>query len=76
MKAIVTVMPKDGILDPQGQAIKAALGSLGFEDVKDVRQGKIIELNFAAQATEKEIKKMCEMLLANTVIESYRIQMD
>ena len=65
------------MLDPQGEAIRHALGSLGFQGVSGVRQGKVIELDLAATdkaAAEAEVKAMCEKLLANTVIESYRIE--
>jgi len=77
MKARVTVMLKTGVLDPQGEAIRHALGSLGFQGVNGVRQGKVIELDLAATdaaAAEAEVKAMCEKLLANTVIESYRVE--
>ena len=74
MKAKVHVMLKTGVLDPQGAAIKHALGSLGFEGVKDVRQGKIIELDLADGTTEDTIARMCEKLLANMVIESYFVE--
>jgi len=75
MKARVQVMLKDGVLDPQGEAVRHALGSLGFEGVEGVRQGKIIELDLAPGTTEAAVREMCEKLLANTVIESYRIEM-
>jgi phosphoribosylformylglycinamidine synthase len=74
MKARVTVMLKDGVLDPQGEAIRHALGALGFDGVEGVRQGKVIELDLAEDATEADVTAMCERLLANTVIESYRIE--
>ncbi|SDJ41321.1 phosphoribosylformylglycinamidine synthase subunit PurS [Aliiruegeria lutimaris] len=77
MKAKVTVMLKTGVLDPQGEAVKSALGSLGFQGVDAVRQGKVIELDLAetdAAAAEIAVKEMCEKLLANTVIESYSIE--
>jgi phosphoribosylformylglycinamidine synthase len=77
MKARVTVMLKSGVLDPQGEAVKHALGTLGFAGVNGVRQGKLIELDLAATdaaAAEVEVKAMCEKLLANTVIESYRVE--
>jgi len=77
MKARVTVMLKNGVLDPQGEAVRHALGTLGFAGVNGVRQGKVIELDLAstdkAQA-EADVKAMCEKLLANTVIESYRVE--
>ncbi|MDU8911464.1 phosphoribosylformylglycinamidine synthase subunit PurS [Aestuariicoccus sp. MJ-SS9] len=75
MKARVHVMLKVGVLDPQGAAVKHALGSLGFEGVEDVRQGKVIELELAEGTTEATVTEMCEKLLANTVIESYRVEL-
>ena len=77
MKARVTVMLKTGVLDPQGEAVRHALGSLGFQGVNGVRQGKVIELDLEATdktVAEAEVKAMCEKLLANTVIESYRVE--
>lgn len=78
MKARVFVTLKNGVLDPQGAAVKHALGSLGFDGVDAVRQGKVIELDLhetdAAKA-EASVKEMCEKLLANTVIEDYRIEL-
>ncbi|WP_134724567.1 phosphoribosylformylglycinamidine synthase subunit PurS [Paracoccus luteus] len=77
MKARVTIMLKNGVLDPQGEAIRHALGSLGFQGVEGVRQGKVIELDLAATdaaAAEAEVGRMCEKLLANTVIESWRVE--
>ena len=77
MKARVTIMPKAGVLDPQGEAIRHALGGLGHKGVAGVRQGKLIELDLdasdAAQA-KAEVEKMCEGLLANTVIEKYSVE--
>lgn len=78
MKARVHVMLKSGVLDPQGKAVETALGSLGFEGVSDVRQGKVIELEVAESDPDKaraDIEKMCEKLLANTVIETYAIEL-
>ena len=75
MKATVTVMLKSGVLDPQGEAVRHALGALGFKGVHGVRQGKVIELDLATGATEETVRDMCERLLANTVIESYRISL-
>ncbi|MEX3015048.1 phosphoribosylformylglycinamidine synthase subunit PurS [Gymnodinialimonas hymeniacidonis] len=75
MKAVVTVMLKQGVLDPQGEAVKSALGSMGFDGVGGVRQGKVIELDLADGTTEAQVTEMCEKLLANTVIESYRVEM-
>ncbi len=77
MKARVTVMLKTGVLDVQGEAVRHALGTLGFQGVGGVRQGKVIELDLAetdAARAETEVKAMCEKLLANTVIESYRVE--
>lgn len=77
MKARVTIMLKDGVLDPQGDAIRHALGSLGFTGVDAVRQGKMIELDLTstdAEAAKAEVAKMCESLLANTVIEKYTVE--
>jgi phosphoribosylformylglycinamidine synthase PurS subunit len=73
MKARIDVMLKTGVLDPQGAAVQHALGALGFEGVNEVRQGKVIELDLADGTSEESIKEMCDKLLANTVIESYRI---
>lgn len=75
MKAKVHVMLKEGVLDPQGEAVKHALGSLGFGGVEGVRQGKVIELDLADGTDEATINDMCEKLLANTVIESYRVEL-
>ncbi|OYU18525.1 MAG: phosphoribosylformylglycinamidine synthase [Rhodobacteraceae bacterium PARR1] len=77
MKARVTVMLKNGVLDPQGAAVQHALGGLGFAGVNGVRQGKVIELDLAetdVAKAEVAVKAMCEKLLANTVIESYRVE--
>ena len=70
----VTVMLKAGVLDPQGKAIQHALGSLGFEGVDDVRAGKLIEMQVADETTDAQIDEMCRQLLANTVIENYRVE--
>ncbi|WP_337183049.1 phosphoribosylformylglycinamidine synthase subunit PurS [Shinella sp.] len=76
IKARVTVTLKNGVLDPQGKAIEGALGSLGFDGVGQVRQGKVFDLELQtadrAQA-ESDLKAMCDKLLANTVIENYTI---
>ncbi len=74
MKARVHVMLKNGVLDPQGEAVRHALGALGFDGVQGVRQGKVIELELAEGATKADVTAMCEKLLANTVIESYSIE--
>ena len=73
MIAKVFVTLKRGVLDPQGQAVARALGRLGFDEVKDARIGKYIELTVEA-ADEKRLAQMCEQLLANTVIEEYRVE--
>lgn len=78
MRARVTVTLKPGVLDPQGQAIEGALGSLGFSGVAGVRQGKVFDLDVDENDTEKAkalVKAMCEKLLANTVVENYAIEM-
>ncbi len=74
MKARVQVMLKTGVLDPQGEAVRHALGAMGFDGVKGVRQGKVIELELEDGTSEAEIGEMCEKLLANTVIESYSVE--
>ncbi|WP_107497976.1 phosphoribosylformylglycinamidine synthase subunit PurS [Thalassobius sp. I31.1] len=77
MKARVHIMLKNGVLDPQGDAVRHALGALGFDGVDGVRQGKVIELDLAetdAAKAEASVKDMCEKLLANTVIESYTVE--
>lgn len=74
MKARVHVMLKNGVLDPQGEAVRHALGALGFDSVNGVRQGKVIELDLADGTSEADVAKMCEKLLANTVIESYSVE--
>ena len=76
MKARVTVMLKDGVLDPQGEAVRRALGANGFNGVGAVRQGKVIELDLADGTSEADVARMCEALLANTVIERYEIELE
>ncbi len=79
MKARVYVMLKNGVLDPQGDAVRHALGALGFDGVNGVRQGKVIELDLADQdaaTAQATVTEMCEKLLANTVIESYKIEIE
>jgi len=78
MKARITVTLKSGVLDPQGKAIESALGSLGIEGIGSVRQGKVFDIELAAAdapSAEKTLTAACEKLLANTVIENYRIDM-
>ena len=74
MKIRVHVTLKNGVLDPQGKAIHHALEGLGFHGVNDVRAGKLIELDLADDVAESEIEEMCRKLLANTVIENFRIE--
>lgn len=74
MKIRVFVTLKPGVLDPQGKAIHHALEGLGFSGVNDVRQGKLIELDLAEGASDADIELMCNKLLANTVIENFRIE--
>jgi phosphoribosylformylglycinamidine synthase PurS subunit len=62
-------------LDPQGEAVRHALGTLGFDGVAGVRQGKVIELDLADGTSQADVAAMCDKLLANTVIESYRVEM-
>lgn len=79
MKVRVHVMPKPGVLDPQGKAIAHALGSLGFGGVNEVRQGKVIDLDLAETDPARgraAVELMCRKLLANTVIETYRIEIE
>jgi phosphoribosylformylglycinamidine synthase len=79
MKAKVHVTLKTGVLDPQGKAIAHALGSLGFAGVESVRQGKFLELEIAetdATKARAQLDDMCKKLLANTVIEDYRIDLE
>ncbi len=78
MKARVHITLKPGVLDPQGKAVQHALEGLGFEGIDQVRQGKVIDLSIGHDdqaAARAEITKMCESLLANTVIENYDIDM-
>jgi phosphoribosylformylglycinamidine synthase subunit PurS len=78
MKAKIYVTLKPGVLDPQGKAIQGGLHSLGFSSVGEVRQGKYIEMDVAetdAAKARAQIEEMCKALLANTVIENYRIEL-
>lgn len=76
MKARIAITLKNGVLDPQGKAISHALENYGFNHIHDVRQGKIIDINFQSSSlasAEQTLKEMCEKLLANIVIENYEI---
>ena len=78
MKAVVHVFLKEGVLDVQGKAVEQALHGLGWGGVEHVRVGKTIEFDLASTdkaAAEAEVKAMCDKLLANTVIESYRVEL-
>ena len=75
MKARVTVTLKPGVLDPQGRAVHHALESLGFSGVEGVRQGKLIELDVADGTDTATIEDMCRKLLANTVIENFKVEL-
>ncbi len=74
MKIRIFVTLKNGVLDPQGKAIHHALESLDFKGVNDVRAGKLIELDVEDGTSDSDIEKMCEKLLANTVIENFEIE--
>jgi phosphoribosylformylglycinamidine synthase PurS subunit len=74
MKLRIIVTLKNGVLDPQGKAIQHALAGLGFDGVDDVRAGKIFELEVTDSVSDAAIDEMCRKLLANTVIENYRIE--
>jgi phosphoribosylformylglycinamidine synthase len=79
MKARITVTLKNGVLDPQGKAIEGALRSLGLEGIASVRQGKVFDVELTpgvdAQRAETALKQACEKLLANTVVENYRVDL-
>ncbi len=78
MKARVYVTLKPGLLDAQGKTVKGALDALGFKGVKEVRMGKYIELDLngaKAASAKKEVERMCEKLLANPIIENYRVEL-
>ena len=76
MRATVIVRPKEGILDPQGEAVRTALDHLGFP-VEEARVGRVIELTFeGTEQARAELERMCEQLLANPLIESYEIELD
>ena len=78
MQVIVNISLKHGVLDPQGKAVADTLGRMGYEEVQGARIGKVIELDLDGVAKDKadaRVKEMCEKLLANTVIESYRYEL-
>ena len=78
MRARVTVYPRREILDPQGKAIRDALSRVGFPGVEDVRAGKSFEIQLGtedAAAADRELREMCEKLLANTVVEDYSVEL-
>jgi len=76
IKARITITLKEGVLDPQGKAIEGSLNALGFNDVGSVRQGKVIDIELEGKnksEAKKSLNSMCDQLLANTVIEDYRV---
>ena len=76
MRVRVLIRPKEGILDPQGQAVERALPALGYDGVENVRVGRLIELDVAGdeRTISARVEEMCERLLANPLIESYEVQ--
>jgi phosphoribosylformylglycinamidine synthase subunit PurS len=74
MKRRIFITLKNGVLDPQGKAIHHALEGLGFAGINDVRAGKLIEMDVAEDTSDADLEAMCKTLLANTVIENYRIE--
>ncbi len=79
MKARITITLKPGVLDPQGKAIEGALHALGFGSVNGVRQGKYLEVEVAENDPDRartQIERMCEQLLANTIIENYTYELE
>ena len=74
MRVTVTIMLKDGVLDPQGEAVHNALLGLGFAGIKKVTQGKVIELDLSDDVDPKRIDEMCKKLLVNEVIEDYKVE--
>lgn len=75
-RVVVNVMPKQEILDPQGQAVVRALGRIGVEGIADVRQGKRFELEVDGEVSREDLEKVAAKLLANTVIEEYDVQIE
>jgi phosphoribosylformylglycinamidine synthase PurS subunit len=75
LRVRVLIRPKEGILDPQGQAVERALPALGYEDVSNVHVGRLVELDVDGNGdVEAQVLEMCERLLANPLIESYEVQ--
>jgi phosphoribosylformylglycinamidine synthase PurS subunit len=75
-RVVVTVMPRDGVLDPQGQAVQGALGRLGFAGIHDVRLGRRIELELDGPDPLGDAHRMCEQLLANPLIEDFTVALE
>ena len=76
MRVRVLIRPKEGILDPQGQAVERALPALGYDDVSNVHVGRLVELDVDGDGdVEAQVREMCERLLANPLIESYEVQL-
>ena len=76
MRVRVLIRPKEGILDPQGQAVERALPALGYDDVSNVHVGRLVELDVDGDGdVEAQVSEMCERLLANPLIESYEVQL-
>jgi phosphoribosylformylglycinamidine synthase subunit PurS len=75
-RVVVTVMPRDGVLDPQGQAVQGALGHLGFEGIHEVRIGRRIELELTGADPLDEARRMAEQLLANPLIEDFTVAVE
>jgi phosphoribosylformylglycinamidine synthase len=75
LRVRVLIRPKEGILDPQGQAVERALPALGYDDVSNVHVGRLVELDVDGDGdVEAQVREMCERLLANPLIESYEVQ--
>jgi phosphoribosylformylglycinamidine synthase subunit PurS len=75
-RVVVTVMPRDGVLDPQGQAVQGALGRLGFAGIHDVRLGRRIELELDGPDPLAQASEMCDRLLANPLIEDFTVAIE
>jgi len=79
MKVVINISLKQGVLDPEGRAVETALGNLGFTDASDIRMGRQITLDIDAEdeaRAQHRAARMCESLLANTVIEDYQIEIE